>query len=171
MAEVTLRRAIVEDAPILARHRAEMFLEMGRIPPENYSQLLAASQEYFEGALAEDNYVGFLCESDGDVVAGGGVQPRLILPRYTPDGRILGTNRQGLVMNVFTEIGFRKRGLAEQIMLAIVDWAKAERIPFLVLHASDAGQPLYERLGFSPTNELGLFVDSFEAREPDLTSP
>jgi hypothetical protein len=26
----------------------------------------------------------------------------------------------------------------------------------ITLHASDAGRPLYERLGFAPTNELRL---------------
>ena len=33
-------------------------------------------------------------------------------------------------------------------------WARAERLDRLVLHASDAGRPLYERLGFAATNEM-----------------
>jgi hypothetical protein len=32
----------------------------------------------------------------------------------------------------------------------------ARRIRRVVLHASDQGRPLYERLGFVPTNEMRL---------------
>lgn len=39
-------------------------------------------------------------------------------------------------------------------MRHILDWARQERLDRLVLHASDDGRPLYERLGFAATNEM-----------------
>ncbi len=39
-------------------------------------------------------------------------------------------------------------------MKEIIDYAKAERLDRLVLHASKYGRGLYERLGFAATNEM-----------------
>ncbi len=58
------------------------------------------------------------------------------------------------MLNVFTEPAWRRRGLAELLMRHILDWARQERLDRLVLHASDDGRPLYERLGFAATNEM-----------------
>jgi hypothetical protein len=39
-------------------------------------------------------------------------------------------------------------------MREVIRWAGKEQLDRLVLHASDAGRPLYERLGFVATNEM-----------------
>jgi len=36
----------------------------------------------------------------------------------------------------------------------IIAWARKERLDRLVLHASDEGRLVYERLGFIQTNEM-----------------
>jgi GNAT superfamily N-acetyltransferase len=170
VSEVSIRRASAADVQALARHRSKMFLEMGRIKEASYDALFEASREYFEAAIPDGSYIGFVGEKDGEVVAGGGVFPRLTLPRPTPDGKVLATSRQGLVMNVYTELAHRKQGFAERIMREIFVWAEAESVPFLVLHASDAGRPIYERLGFRETNELGLFVGVFHFEQSRNTN-
>jgi GNAT superfamily N-acetyltransferase len=58
------------------------------------------------------------------------------------------------VLNVFTEPEWRRRGAAVLLMERIVEWARAERIVRVVLHASPLGRPVYERAGFVPTNEM-----------------
>jgi hypothetical protein len=39
-------------------------------------------------------------------------------------------------------------------MREVLEWARAERIESLVLHAAPDGRPLYEQLGFVATNEM-----------------
>jgi hypothetical protein len=39
-------------------------------------------------------------------------------------------------------------------MQTLIGWAGDAGLHTLVLHASDAGRPLYERLGFKATNEM-----------------
>jgi hypothetical protein len=39
-------------------------------------------------------------------------------------------------------------------MHAVINWAREERLDRLVLHASEEGRALYERLGFAATNEM-----------------
>ena len=49
----------------------------------------------------------------------------------------------------------RSRNLLERI----IEWAKQERLDRLVLHASEKGRNLYERLGFVATNEMRFAGD------------
>jgi hypothetical protein len=39
-------------------------------------------------------------------------------------------------------------------MRHVLEWARAQRLDRLVLHASAEGRALYERLGFVATNEM-----------------
>lgn len=59
-------------------------------------------------------------------------------------------------MNMFTEPGHRRKGLARQLVGEILAWARARGLRTLILHASDEGRPLYTSLGFEPTNEMRL---------------
>jgi GNAT superfamily N-acetyltransferase len=57
-------------------------------------------------------------------------------------------------VNVYTEQAWRRRGVARFLMEALMQWARDERLDSLILHASTDGRPLYEQLGFEPTNEM-----------------
>ena len=59
-------------------------------------------------------------------------------------------------MNVFTEPQWRQRGIAGLLIKEIIIWSKYEQIARLVLHASDEGRSIYERLGFIASNEMRL---------------
>ncbi len=45
-------------------------------------------------------------------------------------------------------------------MQAVMAWAKSQGCDRMVLHASDLGRPLYQSLGFSPTNEMRWSIDA-----------
>jgi len=61
---------------------------------------------------------------------------------------------QALVMNVFTERAWRRRGVGEALMREVLRWCRANGVDSVVLHASEDGRPLYWNLGFTPTNEM-----------------
>ncbi|HET7296102.1 MAG TPA: GNAT family N-acetyltransferase [Gemmatimonadales bacterium] len=152
-----LRRATAADAAALARHRAEMFRDMGVLSDDLYHTLVEASRAYFTGALADGRYVGWVAERrepPGEVVAGAGLQLRELLPRPDTERERLVRGPQGLILNVFTERAWRRRGIAAALMRELMRWCRDNGIESLVLHASDEGRPLYEKLGFAPTNEM-----------------
>ena len=159
-APVRVRRATPADATIIARHRARMFEEMGELPSERYEALHSAAETYLEDAIGRGEYVGWLAAPADDlarIVAGAGVQRRRVLPHPVTqaDGRVrIAEGRHAIVLNVYTDPDWRRRGLGELLMREVMAWARAERLDRLVLHASDAGRPLYERLGFAATNEM-----------------
>jgi hypothetical protein len=49
--------------------------------------------------------------------------------------------------------------VATTLLERIIQWARAERPDRLVLHASEAGHSLDERLGFVGTNEMRFAGD------------
>ena len=66
-------------------------------------------------------------------------------PRF-PHGRI------GTVFNVFTVPEHRRRGLARQVMGALVEDARLRGLDLVELNATDDGYDLYKSLGFSDAN-------------------
>ena len=77
-----------------------------------------------------------------------------LLARPRLDARTVRLGPEAIILNVFTERAWRRRGLARQLMEQVIAWARAHGVVRLVLHASAEGRPLYERLGFEPTNEM-----------------
>ena len=61
-----------------------------------------------------------------------------------------------MILNMYTEPEFRRRGLARMLMEKMIAWCREQGYNTVSLHASDKGRPLYEALGFRPTNELRL---------------
>jgi GNAT superfamily N-acetyltransferase len=158
--EAVVRFATAADAPVIAHHRIRMFEEMGELPPDAVEPLRAAAHAYLAEAIGRGEYVGWLvtpADAPTLVVAGAGVQRRRVLPHPVPagGGRVrIAEGRHAIVLNVYTEPAWRRRGLGELVMREVLAWARAERLDRLVLHASDAGRQLYERLGFAATNEM-----------------
>jgi len=151
---LSIRRATAADAGVLARHRADMFRDMGQLNDGLRDTLVEAARAYFAAAIPDGRYIAWLAEAGGEVVGGAGLQLRELLPRPAPGGSRLVGGPQGLIMNVFTERAWRRRGVAAALLRELLRWCRASGIESLVLHASADGRPLYEKLGFTPTNEM-----------------
>jgi GNAT superfamily N-acetyltransferase len=158
-APFTIRAGVAADAALLARHRAEMWRDMGKLPDEVYPDVVRESAAYFARAVPAGEYHAWLAspaDRPDEIVAGAGLMLRHSIPTIRRrGGRLESTTRpQGLVVNVFTERPWRRRGLARLLMTHVIAGARALDVSSLVLHASDEGRDLYAQLGFVPTNEM-----------------
>ena len=155
MTDITIRPVALYEAPIVARHRLRMFEEMGEVPPALAGELERASARVLSALLASGEYQGWFAETPaGEVVAGAGVHIKPQLPRIAPGAGRVASDDVPLVVNVWTEPEWRGQGLARALMRHLMDWSHGQGFDRVVLHASDAGRPLYTSLGFSPTNEM-----------------
>lgn len=160
-----IRPATIADIGVVARHRAAMFLDMGSITPEFIDDLVERTRTYLREAVPHGEYVGWVTSFEDEpdrIVAGAGVQVRRVLPfpRLGPDHRAdVADDRQAIVLNVYTEPAYRRRGLARALMYEILAWARETDLESLVLHAAPDGRPLYEVLGFAATNEMRFAGD------------
>ena len=157
-----IRPADVSDAALIASHRARMFQEMGLVPDLLFEAYRARCEMRIREMLQSGEYVGWLArpnELHDKIVAGVGVQLRNVLPHPVgePGGEVsIGEGRHAIIINVFTEPDWRRRGIAKLLVEKIIAWARAERLDRLVLHASDEGRSLYAKMGFVQTNEMRL---------------
>jgi GNAT superfamily N-acetyltransferase len=151
-----IRRATVQDVEIIAWHRARMFQDMGDVSDDGFEILRTKARLRLKEWLESGDYVGWLAthaDKPDTVVGGAGVQLQLILPRPL-DASTIGEGRQGTIVNVFTEPQWRRRGIAGLLVKEIITWSRNEQVDRLLLHASDDGRSLYERLGFIAGNEM-----------------
>jgi GNAT superfamily N-acetyltransferase len=167
--EILIRRATNADVEIVAYQRAAMFVAMGTAPAALADRLASETCVYLREAIPRGEYVGWLASParhPGDIVAGAGVQIRRTLPfpRRRFDGGVeVALGRQGIVLNVYTEPAYRRQGIARRLMQGVLAWSREAALDSLVLHAAADGRPLYQQMGFVPTNEM-RFTD-------DLTGP
>ena len=111
-----------------------------------------ATRARLASQLASGEYSGWLVEHQGLVVGGAGV----LLHQYYPSAANPRGRPTAYILNVFTEPEHRRRGLAKRVVEAILAWCRVNDIPRASLHASTAGRPVYQQLGFTTTNELRL---------------
>ena len=149
-----IRAATIADAAAIAHHRVAMFRDMGILPEGEATELLAASHAYLMTALPSGQYLGWVVEARGRIVAGGGALLRRLLPR---PGHVHGSE-EAYLLNVYTDPQHRRRGLARQLMQLILAWCDTRGITRITLHASNAGRLVYQGLGFVDTNEMRLVL-------------
>jgi GNAT superfamily N-acetyltransferase len=150
--DIHIRPAMLADLTHILRHRRAMFRDMGRGSETELDEMLITGEAFFRAALPSGTYRGWLAETpDGRIAAGAGVT---ILSWPGAPGDAAG--RRGWIQNVYTEPEFRRLGLARTLMEVAIEWCRAEGFQTLWLHASQYGRPLYESLGFLPTNEMRL---------------
>jgi len=139
-----------------------MFQDMGAVSGDAFETLRAKARARLEEWIDHGNYIGWVAaqaNEPGVVVAGAGVQVQPILPRPR-DISTIGEGRQGTIVNVFTEPLWRRQGIAGLLIKEIISWSKIEQLDRLILHASDEGRSIYERLGFVASNEMRFVGNS-----------
>jgi GNAT superfamily N-acetyltransferase len=146
----TTRRVTIADAMLVTAHRRAMFASM----PDPNEAILDAMSRCFEPwvreRIAEGRYLGWVAEENLRVAGSAG----LLLVDWPPHPFHPESSQRGYLLNVFVEPEFRKRGLAQELVEKCLDEAHARGIRVVTLHSSDAGRPVYAKLGFHPTSEM-----------------
>ena len=149
--QYTLRTATAADLPTIMRHRRNMYTDMGFTAEGAINAMATTSAPLIKEGLEDGSFRGWLVEVAGEVVAGGGIVV-LDYPSSPRDPN----SRRAFIVNMFTEPGFRNRGLARLIMEEMIHWCREQKFAWVALHASNDGRHLYEKLGFKSTNEMRL---------------
>jgi len=144
--DLRVRRATPADVESLVYLRGLMLAAMGaevggeEAPWRKQARVWFADQLERPGSFAayvvEDATAGVVANAAGTVF------------EHPPGPKDPSTLR-GNLFNVSTEPAFRRRGLARQCVVALLDWFRDETAVGVVeLHATDDGVALYESLGF-----------------------
>lgn len=85
---------------------------------------------------------------DGDTVTGCATICYVeLMPSFEP------SEKRAYIMNVYVREGYRRRGIAREMLNFILDEAKLRGVSYVSLDATEQGKPLYKALGFDNNNE------------------
>ena len=147
----TLRRARRDDAALITQHRHLMFAEMNVTTEERLHEMDSAFEPWVRTHLDDGTYVGLFLEEDGKVLSAGGIYFMEFAPGWMDTQPL-----RAYLLNFYTIAEARGRGYAKQILEAAVAECRARDTHVITLHASRFGRPLYERFGFTQSNEMML---------------
>lgn len=157
--QIRIREAGLGDVRHLVHHRRAMFEDMGQGTAAELDRADERAREYFASALGAGTYKGWLADDLDElddtgkarVVAGGGlvIVPWAGYPGEKHAARVW-------IVNMYTEPHARRRGLAKKFVNIMTEWCRAEGFGSVSLHASNAGRPVYESMGFASSNEMKL---------------
>ncbi|MDH4566924.1 GNAT family N-acetyltransferase [Pseudomonas sp. BN414] len=147
------RRLQPEDVPMICRHREAMFLEAGGVP-SGLRVMTEHFRPWLHERLADGRYYGFALMDEGQPVAAIG----LMSIDWPPHPAHPDRDQRGYVLNVFVEPAYRRRGLASALMRLAEAEFEQRGLSFAVLHATEAGRPVYEELGWAATSEMAKAI-------------
>jgi ribosomal protein S18 acetylase RimI-like enzyme len=150
---LVIQRATTDDVARITAHRRLMFLEEipGDLSKLDESLLLFAP--WLHERIASGEYIGLMA-MDGETLAASAGLWKMPFP----PGPLSQIEARAYILNVYTDPAYRRRGLARRLVSSLLEEARALNLNVVELHASNAGRPVYEGLGFQGTNQMRRFV-------------
>ena len=152
-----LRRVEPTDLPTLLEHRRLFFEEFGNADAATLADHIRIFRRWLQPRLKSGSVVGWIATADG-VPAGSGLV-------YVQSNRPHPWNRTGrspYLMAMYTQPAHRRQGIATAIVRAALNCAKDAGFSSMTLHATDAGRPVYEALGFVRGGEMWRSLKDWE---------
>jgi len=141
----TIRRATLADREAFIRLRLALFRDLGELRDEAAVPAMSAILDrYFAEELPPGRFHAWLSFDDaGETIGSGGLIFVQKPPMPSND-----SGREAYLMNMYTAPSWRGRGVAREIVGAILAFVREAGIGTVRLHASVPGRPVYERTGF-----------------------
>ncbi len=132
----------------LTEERVDRFIELRirQLREEGATQdidLVPALKDYYKRHMSDGTFVSWLA-MDGDRIVGTSGMSFVEKPPYfgCPSGRL------GLLSSMFTDPGYRRMGIAKELLSRVVEEARKYGCGAVQITASDMGVLLYTDFGF-----------------------
>jgi ribosomal protein S18 acetylase RimI-like enzyme len=144
-----IRRAGAHDLALVSRMRLAFLADHRGVEPSSFPPDFAdRTRRFLELRHRSGNLQSWIAEEDRRCV---GIVSMLILdmPPRPDEPR----TREGYVVNMYVDPADRGRGIGRALFDACIASAPEGGLRRVVLHATDAGRPLYETAGFRPNDD------------------
>lgn len=143
-----IEQSELKDAAELRDRMTRELSETGS--PPDYLGWRTAFELFYGTRIAAGMAATFVVADGGKLVAMASVY-RLVNHRSEIFGQ-----PSAYISNVYVVPELRRRGIASRLTQTCVDWAKSQGCVVARLRTSSIGRPVYERLGFTQSDELEL---------------
>lgn len=140
-----------EDIELLMSSRLEMLKEVNHLPADYVydDDFVANCRKHF----LEGDQTTVLALEDDKVVGCATICYMYIMPTFSHP-----TGKRAHLMNVYTAKSHRRQGIAQRMLDILFEEAWKRGVTEISLDATDAGRPLYEKLGFVDSEECMVLV-------------
>lgn len=150
---LVIQRATTDDASRITEHRRLMFTEEAPGDLSKLPESLPLFTTWVQERLASGEYIGLMVFDGQTLAASAGLWKMPF-----PPGPLNQIPIRAYILNVYTDPAYRRRGLAKKLVSQLLDEARTLGLHIVELHASSAGKPIYESLGFKATNQMRIVV-------------
>jgi GNAT superfamily N-acetyltransferase len=147
---LTTRLAAISDAALITAHREAMFAEMGKSTEPVLAEMSRNFEPWVKRMMEAGRYIGWVIEDRSRPIASAG----FFALEWPPHPLDPSSSLRGYLLNFWVEPKYRGRGLAHSLVKECLAESRKRRLLVVSLHASDAGRPVYESMGFHPSNEM-----------------
>jgi GNAT superfamily N-acetyltransferase len=154
-----IQEATCDDIKQLAIHHRKMFEEIWekkgeKLEVDKAQEIEERYSEKLEKQITEGTCKAWVVKDGNQLVASGAISVVSFVPvPYDTNHNI------AYLHSMYTEKEFRGRKYAQQIIERAIQYCKEHGISRVILNASDAGKPIYEKSGFMSSPEtMRLFI-------------
>lgn len=151
MESVTIREARIDELPAAADYWNAIVKEAWN---EDWDAKYPNWRSMFLAVVAKRMRQGlqryYVAESAGRIVGVAGAQV----------GEAFFGAVRGYIEGVYVAPAFRHKGIASRLMRECIEWLRSMGCDAVRLQSTVEGRPLYESLGFAPTDELELRLNA-----------
>lgn len=146
-----IRKAVLSDLHILVSHHTQMFKEIRTLQKKDIDQDKYKRMEEFQTRKLQDEMPRGLChawviEDENKAVVASGAISIFSFTASPEDPTYTGA----YVHSIYTEKQHRGNNLSTLIVKKAISFCRDQNISRMLLKASDAGRPVYEKIGFEP---------------------
>lgn len=144
--QITYKKLTENDIDIFIEMRIAQLREEGAKEDIDLKPML---KDYYQRHMADGTFVSWLA-LDNDKIIGTSGMSIVEKPPYfgCPSGKI------GLLSSMFTDISYRRQGIAKELLTRVVNEAKKSGCGTVQITASDMGVLLYTNFGFTKNNNF-----------------
>ncbi len=138
---IAYKTASSDDIELLMSSRLEMLKVVNNLPADYvYAEsFIEASRKFF----LEGNQTTILAMDGEKVIGCASMVYVIFMPTFSHP-----TGKRAHLMNVYTNQNYRRQGIGVKMVQSLIDEAKSRGCTEIGLDATQAGKPLYEKLGF-----------------------
>ncbi len=152
--KVRIREATVSDIPLLAIHHRKMFEEIWEkkgedIDSSRFAEIERTYIQKLRRQLPDGSCKAWIFEDEHRIIASGAIS----IVSFVPTPQDLSSN-VAYLHSMYTENDQRNKHCAKRIVKQALHYCKAHGIKRVILNASEAGRPIYEKIGFQAAPEI-----------------
>lgn len=149
---ISVRKATQSDIEVIIEYRIAFLKEVQGFPSFIQESLLRKSlRRYLKKSLENNSFVSWIAEYQNQPVGFSGM-----VIREQPGSFEIPNGKVGYILNMFTVKEYRKKGIGSLLFQKLIEIAKLRNLDKIELHATNDGESMYRKFGFTEPHDKVL---------------